>query len=414
MVQALRSTTTVRRPVDMFFLPSGESSTAPAGSPREEAPKDAPAEVSRETPGGPKEQARTGGPTAKKRRSARMPPSQDQLLLNPEPVETPTPATEAAEGAPEDRTSRGKSQQLGAGASSGRNVSRETSPAENAPAASEGLNAVPGARFAELRVAEIHPNRKQPRQVFDEEELAELAFSVKELGVLQPVVVRPSRETDGTYELVMGERRWRAVQRAGLDTLPAIIRDTTDDDLLRDALLENLHRTQLNPLEEAAAYQQLMEEFGATQEELSGRIGRSRPQISNTLRLLRLPPLVQRRVAAGVLSSGHARALLGLTEPAEMERLAQRIVAEGLSVRATEEIVALQEGGKRRASARRTSGRRHEDRLNYIADAFSDKLDTSVKIQLGARKGKMTIEFASVEDLNRIIDVLDPRLEHNG
>lgn len=273
----------------------------------------------------------------------------------------------------------------------------------------EGLQIVPGATFVELPVNNIHPNRKQPRQVFDEDELEELAYSIKELGVLQPVVVRVSRETGGPeYELVMGERRWRATQRAGLDYIPAIIRETSDNDLLRDALLENLHRSQLNPLEEAAAYQQLMEEFGASQEELSRRIGRSRPQISNTLRLLRLPALVQRRVAAGVLSAGHARALLSLEDPAEMERLAQRIVAEGLSVRATEETVTL---NKRRKPAIRRSAtlqERHRERLDYIADAFSDKLDTSVKINLGARKGRMTIEFASVEDLNRIISVLDP------
>ncbi|WP_396350283.1 ParB/RepB/Spo0J family partition protein [Kocuria sp. ChxB] len=274
------------------------------------------------------------------------------------------------------------------------------------------LRAVPGATFAELAVTDIHPNRKQPRQVFDEDELAELAFSVKELGVLQPIVVRPSRDGGPeAYELVMGERRWRAVQAAGMSTIPAIVRETADNDLLRDALLENLHRAQLNPLEEAAAYQQLMEEFGATQEQLSERIGRSRPQISNTLRLLRLPALVQRRVAAGVLSSGHARALLALTDPAEMERLAQRIVAEGLSVRATEEAVALSDSLKRQSTRRKAPSTRHDDRLGYIADAFSDKLDTSVKIQLGARKGKMTIEFASVEDLNRIIDVLDPKLD---
>jgi len=289
---------------------------------------------------------------------------------------------------------------------------REVVPAEHS--AQEDLQSIPGATFAEISVTDIHPNRRQPRQVFDEDELAELAFSVKELGVLQPIVVRPSHEGGGQkYELVMGERRWRAVQEAGLAVIPAIIRDTADDDLLRDALLENLHRAQLNPLEEAAAYQQLMEEFGATQEQLSERIGRSRPQISNTLRLLRLPALVQRRVAAGVLSSGHARALLALTDPAEMERVAQRIVAEGLSVRATEELVALSDGLKRHATKRKTPVTRHDDRLGYIADAFSDKLDTSVKIQLGARKGKMTIEFASVEDLNRIIDVLDPKLDAN-
>ncbi|TFI04885.1 ParB/RepB/Spo0J family partition protein, partial [Kocuria rhizophila] len=239
------------------------------------------------------------------------------------------------------------------------------------------LRVVPGAAFAELAVTDIHPNRKQPRQVFDEDELAELAFSVKELGVLQPIVVRPSRDGGPeAYELVMGERRWRAVQAAGMSTIPAIVRETADDELLRDALLENLHRAQLNPLEEAAAYQQLMEEFGATQEQLSERIGRSRPQISNTLRLLRLPALVQRRVAAGVLSSGHARALLALPDPAEMERLAQRIVAEGLSVRATEEAVALSDGLKRQSTRRKAPSTRHDDRLGYIADAFSDKLDT--------------------------------------
>lgn len=276
------------------------------------------------------------------------------------------------------------------------------------------LASVPGAAFAEVPVDSIHPNRKQPRQVFDEDELAELAYSIGELGVLQPIVVRPSREADGPpYELVMGERRWRATQRAGLDTVPAIVRDTADDDLLRDALLENLHRSQLNPLEEAAAYQQLLEEFGATQEELSRRIGRSRPQISNTLRLMRLPPLVQRRVAAGVLSAGHARALLALEDPAEMERLAQRIVAEGMSVRAAEEAASLSKRGKpgRRPAAR--AQERHRERLDYIADAFSDKLDTSVKINLGARKGRMTIEFASVEDLNRIISVLDPQAQQS-
>jgi ParB family chromosome partitioning protein len=273
---------------------------------------------------------------------------------------------------------------------------------------------VPGATFAELPVASIHPNRKQPRQVFDEEELAELAYSIGELGVLQPIVVRSSREGgEEQYELVMGERRWRATQRAGLATIPAIVRETSDDDLLRDALLENLHRSQLNPLEEAAAYQQLLEEFGATQEELARRIGRSRPQISNTIRLLKLPPLVQRRVAAGVLSAGHARALLALADPAEMERLAQRIVAEGLSVRATEEAVALLDGSKKAPERVPAAAPRHQERLDYIAEAFADRLDTSVKIALGARKGRMTIEFASVEDLNRIIEVLDPGMDRS-
>ncbi|PNI08769.1 chromosome partitioning protein ParB [Arthrobacter sp. AFG7.2] len=268
---------------------------------------------------------------------------------------------------------------------------------------------VPGARFAEISVSDIHPNRKQPRSVFDEDDMAELVHSVREIGVLQPIVVRKSTE-DGSepYELVMGERRWRAVQAAGLDTIPAIVRDTTDDDLLRDALLENLHRSQLNPLEEAAAYQQLLEDFGTTHEQLADRIGRSRPQVSNTLRLLKLPPLVQRRVAAGVLSAGHARALLGLPDAAAMERLAQRIVAEGMSVRATEEAVTLyQDPTKPAKNNIPRPGARHE-RLDYLASSLSDRLDTNVKISLGVRKGKVSIEFASVEDLNRIMEVLAP------
>jgi ParB family chromosome partitioning protein len=268
---------------------------------------------------------------------------------------------------------------------------------------------VPGVRFAEIPVTEIHPNRKQPRSVFDEGDMAELVHSVKEIGVLQPIVVRTSTEKGGEpYELVMGERRWRAVQAAGLDTIPAIIRDTTDDDLLRDALLENLHRSQLNPLEEAAAYQQLLEDFGTTHEQLADRIGRSRPQVSNTLRLLKLPPLVQRRVAASIISAGHARALLALPDAAAMERLAQKIVAEGMSVRATEEAVTMYQSPDSPAKNNiPRPGARHE-RLDYLASSLSDRLDTNVKISLGARKGRVSIEFASVEDLNRIMDVLSP------
>ena len=272
---------------------------------------------------------------------------------------------------------------------------------------------VPGVRFAEIPVTDIHPNRKQPRSVFDEDDMAELVHSVREIGVLQPIVVRTSTEKGGEpYELVMGERRWRAVQAAGLDTIPAIVRDTTDDDLLRDALLENLHRSQLNPLEEAAAYQQLLEDFGTTHEQLADRIGRSRPQVSNTLRLLKLPPLVQRRVAANVLSAGHARALLSLPDAASMERLAQKIVAEGMSVRATEEAVTLhREPATPAKNNIPRPGARHE-RLDYLASSLSDRLDTNVKISLGARKGRVSIEFASVEDLNRIMDVLAPGAEN--
>lgn len=273
----------------------------------------------------------------------------------------------------------------------------------------EDLVEVPGASFREVKLSDIHPNRKQPRSVFDEEELDELVRSIREVGLLQPIVVRPSREDDGVaYELVMGERRWRASQAAGLKVIPAIVRETDDSDLLRDALLENLHRSQLNPLEEAAAYQQLLTEFDCTQDELSLRIGRSRPQISNTIRLMRLPALVQRRVAAGVISAGHARALLALDEVEEMERLAQRIVNEGLSVRATEELVALAQGAAPKTSRRRQAEPQRHERLDFLASNLQDRLDTNVKITLGARKGKVQIDFATVEDLNRIMELISP------
>ncbi|WP_456825029.1 ParB/RepB/Spo0J family partition protein [Cellulomonas sp. P5_E12] len=269
----------------------------------------------------------------------------------------------------------------------------------------DGLVPVPGARFAELPVGDIRPNPKQPRTVFDEDALDELVGSIREVGVLQPIVVRDAG--DG-YELIMGERRWRATQAAGLATIPAIIRDTEDGDLLRDALLENLHRSELNPLEEAAAYQQLLDDFGCTHEQLATRIQRSRPQISNTLRLLKLPPLVQRRVAAGVLSAGHARALLGLNDGAAIERLAQRIVAEGLSVRAVEEIVSL--GGDAEPAARRAAPRAgvKNEALDHLAARLSDRFDTRVKVSLGKSRGRLTVEFASVQDLNRILASLAP------
>ena len=269
----------------------------------------------------------------------------------------------------------------------------------------DGLVPVPGARFAELPVGSIRPNPRQPRQVFDEDALGELVGSIREIGVLQPVVVRAA---DDGYELIMGERRWRATQEAGLTTIPAIIRDTEDSDLLRDALLENLHRSQLNPLEEAAAYQQLLDDFGCTHEQLATRIHRSRPQISNTLRLLRLPPLVQRRVAAGVLSAGHARALLGLSDGAAIERLAQRIVSEGLSVRAVEEIVSL--GGDETAPTRKPRPRAgiRNEALDELATRLSDRFETRVKVDLGKTRGKLTVEFASVQDLNRILASLAP------
>ncbi|WIK83531.1 ParB/RepB/Spo0J family partition protein [Pseudoglutamicibacter albus] len=291
------------------------------------------------------------------------------------------------------------------------NVSRGTEPTVDVEPQNEDENEalipVPGATFMEVPVKDIHPNRKQPRQVFDEDELAELVHSIKEIGLLQPVVVRLSRESDGPkYELVMGERRWRATQEAGYDVIPAIIRETDDADLLRDALLENLHRSQLNPLEEAAAYQQLMAEFDCTQEELSERIGRSRPQISNTMRLLRLPALVQRRVAAGVLSAGHARAILSLSRTEDMEKLAQRVVNEGLSVRATEEQAQVMERQGETPKRRRVAEPRRQERLDFYANELQDRLETNVKITLGARKGRVQIDFASVDDLNRIMGII--------
>lgn len=276
------------------------------------------------------------------------------------------------------------------------------------PAARQGEELLPvaGAYFAEVPIAQIRPNAVQPRHVFDEEAMAELVHSIGEVGLLQPVVVR--RTGPESYELVMGERRWRASQQAGLEVIPAIVRQTEDVDMLRDALLENLHRSQLNPLEEASAYAQLLEDFGCTHEELATRIGRSRPQISNTLRLLKLSPAVQRRVAAGVLSAGHARSLLAVEDPAIQDRLASRVVAEGISVRGLEEIVAVGDHGDDPAS-RVVRRKPTAPGLAEIAERLSDRLETRVKVDLGRSKGKITVEFASLEDLRRIIDVIDPR-----
>ena len=292
------------------------------------------------------------------------------------------------------------------------NVSRETS-------VDHELLPVPGASFAEIAIDQIVPNTKQPREVFDEDDLKELSASIKEVGVLQPVVVRSipakgrseklteflAEKPEARFELIMGERRLRASELAGETTIPAIIRETEDGDLLRDALLENLHRAQLNPLEEASAYQQLMADFGATQEELAKRIARSRPQIANTLRLLKLPPSVQKKVAAQVITAGHARALLSLSTPEEMERLAERIVAEGLSVRTTEEIVRL---GKAKATPRpRARQQRPLSQLGEsVVSALSDAYDTRVTITEGRKKGRIVIEFAGSEDLQRIADLI--------
>ena len=394
------NTATVSRPVDLFF-PEGRKKAEPsepdADSQSSKTETDPRATDSAAKPSSPKPAAVKGAGTGT---TESKPAAATKAAKTKALTKTPRDSDDVADVEQEDRDA---SQPAAEVALDG----RTEEPTWNDTGVD--LVEVPGVRFAEIAVADIHPNRKQPRTVFDEDDMAELVHSVREIGVLQPIVVRKSTE-DGSepYELVMGERRWRAVQAAGLDTIPAIIRDTTDDDLLRDALLENLHRSQLNPLEEAAAYQQLLEDFGTSHEQLADRIGRSRPQVSNTLRLLKLPPLVQRRVAAGVLSAGHARALLALPDAAAMERLAQKIVAEGMSVRATEEAVTLyQDPSKPSKNNIPRPGARHE-RLDYLASSLSDRLDTNVKISLGVRKGKVSIEFASVEDLNRIMDVLAP------
>lgn len=265
---------------------------------------------------------------------------------------------------------------------------------------------VAGAVYREILVAAIKPNPKQPRHVFDEEALAELEHSIREFGLMQPIVVREL--PDDEFELVMGERRLRASQQAELEVIPAIVRQTADESMLRDALLENIHRVQLNPLEEAAAYQQLLEEFEVTHEELASKIGRSRPVITNTIRLLKLPLPVQRRVAAGVLSAGHARALLSLEDPGRQEELATRIVAEGLSVRATEEAVTL---AKRDAPAKpaKAPARKpmYAPKLQALAERLSDTFDTKVKVDLGQRKGRIVVEFGSIDDLERIVSIMD-------
>ena len=317
-----------------------------------------------------------------------------------EPPAQPSPPTPAAGGTPADAAAP-PSGARGAGET---DVTPAGSGSAARPDVPSDLVPVDGAYFTELDPSSIRPNRVQPRQVFDEEAMAELVHSVREIGILQPIVVRPLEP--GSYELIMGERRWRAAQEAGLDTVPAIVRQTDDVDMLRDALLENLHRSQLNPLEEASAYAQLLEDFGCTHDELAQRIGRSRPQISNTLRLLKLSPAVQRRVAAGVLSAGHARALLAVPDPAVQDRLAQRVVAEGISVRALEEIVAVGDpGGGTRRSVR---NKPFAPGLTELSERLADRLETRVKVDLGKSKGKVTIEFANVGDLQRIVDLIDP------
>ena len=283
----------------------------------------------------------------------------------------------------------------------------QTSAKTNTPTPVQQVDA--SAVYAEISLSRIIPNPKQPRVAFDEDAMAELVHSLKEIGLLQPIVVRsiaPTKE-GADFEIVAGERRWRAAHQAGFSQIPVIIRQTNDDALLRDSLLENLHRAQLNALEEASAYQQLLNDFGCTQEELSKRIGRSRPTITNTIRLLNLPLNVQRRVAAGVISAGHARSLLALATEEEMENLAKRIVAEGLSVRAVEEIVAVGAGSKTTKTKTSKGKKIVSPGLEDIADRLSNKLETRVKIDMARNKGTVSIEFATFEDLQRIINIID-------
>ena len=326
------------------------------------------------------------------------------LIPTSAPAPTATPAARAAEAA-EAAEAAGAAAVEQAGAAPAPELGRRASVHELPTRVLEEVAGVPGAQLREVPVGDVVPNPKQPRQVFDDEALEELTHSVREFGLLQPIVVREA--ADGQYELIMGERRLRASRAAGLETVPAIVRDTTDDAMLRDALLENIHRVQLNPLEEAAAYQQLLEEFGATHEELASKIGRSRSQVTNTIRLMKLPVKVQTRVAAGVISAGHARALLGLPDADAQDALATRIVAEGMSVRATEEAVAMavaESPTAARRSARKISAPGVED----LAGRLSDVFETKVKVQIGRAKGRIVVEFGSVDDLQRIVGMMAP------
>ena len=348
----------------------------------------------------------------KKRSPAKRAESPRQATPAKGGVEAGAPPSKGKDRVPSAGSDRVLPKERPASGTSSSSVSRETLEEVE-------LLPVPGASFAEVPVDQIVPNAKQPREIFDEDDLAELAASIKEVGVLQPVVVRPipdgkpekrlkeylAEKPEAKYELIMGERRLRASQLAGETTIPAIIRQTDDSDLLRDALLENLHRAQLNPLEEASAYQQLMADFGATQEELAKRIARSRPQIANTLRLLKLPPAVQKKVAAQVISAGHARALLALPSAEEMERLADRIVTEGLSVRTTEELVRL---GKIKAGPKPRARKKPQVSAlgESVVTALQDVYETRVTITEGRKKGKIVIEFAGSDDLQRIADLI--------
>jgi ParB family chromosome partitioning protein len=323
----------------------------------------------------------------------------------------PAPAPPAGEPAATEEAARTDSSPAAGGAATVTLLPPPATPLFGSPAvqtAAVGPVGIPGAQLREVSVDDVAPNPKQPRQIFDDEALEELTHSVREFGLLQPIVVREKTGDGGGYELIMGERRLRAARAAGLESVPAIVRDTTDDALLRDALLENIHRVQLNPLEEAAAYQQLLEEFGATHEELASRIGRSRSQVTNTIRLMKLPVKVQTRVAAGVISAGHARALLGLPDAEAQDALATRIVAEGMSVRATEEAVAM--AAATQPTAKRRTRNISAPGVEELGSRLSDMFETKVKIQIGRSKGKIVVEFGSVDDLQRIIGVMAPEI----
>ena len=294
----------------------------------------------------------------------------------------------------------------------GSDPGRQAAAAAAQPASPGDPVEVFGARYQEIAVSAVVPNPRQPRRTFDEEALDELAESIRQVGLLQPVVVRAAGP--GRYELVMGERRLRASQRAGLDYIPAIVRETQDNDMLRDALMENLHRQQLDPLEEAAAYRQLLDDFGATHEQLAQRIGRSRPHISNTLRLLKLPPYAQSKLAAGLISAGHARALLSVTDPEAQERLAHRIVAEGLSVRSVEEIVSIREDEPAKKPRAATRAKPYAPALRHVSDRLSDLFDTRVKVEMGQTKGKIVVEFSTIDDLERIVKAMAPEASSAG
>ncbi|WP_433913710.1 ParB/RepB/Spo0J family partition protein [Brevibacterium litoralis] len=385
---------TEERPVDVFF---------PA-KPGSVDPFDADDDVSRETDHAKKvndpaegfRRARTGRTSKGRTPSARTTSSEASAA--------DAPQTKKGDGTPAKKTARPRTAADVTLAAVSKAGARAAKPADDPNEDStDDLMKVPGTAFGLLRLDDIRPNPRQPRTVFEEEKLDELVTSIQQVGVLQPVVVRVVDPAAPQYELIMGERRFRASKEAGLTEIPAIIREVPETDLLRDALLENLHRADLNPLEEAAAYQQLLDDFQCTQEELSQRIGRSRPQISNTLRLMKLPALVQRRVAAGVLSQGHARAILGLDDAAEMESLAQRVVAEGLSVRATEEAVVLANQGPKRPRTR--ASRAVSPVMETFASRMGDRLETKVDISMGKKKGKISVEFAGEDDLARIMEL---------